>query len=98
MRADASRVSCAVFVVDVRAVRPDHCVVAQRLERDGFSSSRHHALGYRWSMIFFREPASTFRDHALDPLFLQRTISRQDDAEACTTSLRDAAQAAREAD
>ena len=35
------------------------------LERDDFSSSRHRALAYCWSMIFFRKPVSTFRDHAL---------------------------------
>jgi hypothetical protein len=36
-----------------------------RLERDDFSSNCHHALTYSWSMIFFRKPVSTFRDHAL---------------------------------
>src|SRR5262249_30760005 len=35
------------------------------LERDDFSSNRHPALPYWWSMIFFRKPVSTFRDHAL---------------------------------
>ena len=35
------------------------------LERDDFSSNRHHALTFCWSKIFFRKPASTFRDHAL---------------------------------
>src|SRR5260370_42586194 len=37
-----------------------------RLERDDFSSNRHLALTYSWSMIFFRKPVSTFRDHALE--------------------------------
>src|SRR5215470_5032184 len=44
-----------------------------RLERDDFSSNRHLALAYWWSMILFRKPVSTpdqvrgrlFRDHAL---------------------------------
>src|SRR5262249_37928301 len=36
-----------------------------RLERDGFSSNRHHAPAYCWSMMFFRKPVSTFRHHAL---------------------------------
>src|SRR5205823_6578200 len=36
-----------------------------RLERDDFSSNRHPALAYWWSMIFIRTPVSTFRDHAL---------------------------------
>src|SRR5437870_11292777 len=35
------------------------------LERDDFSSNRHPALAYWWSMIFIRTPVSTFRDHAL---------------------------------
>src|SRR5262249_45505180 len=35
------------------------------LERDDFSSNRHHALTSSWSMIFFRKPVPTFRDHAL---------------------------------
>src|SRR5262249_33214538 len=30
------------------------------------SASRHLALLYGWSMIFFRKPGSTFRDHALE--------------------------------
>src|SRR5262249_9303784 len=38
--------------------------MAAPLTRDDFSSIRHHALGYRWSVIFFRKPVSTFRDHA----------------------------------
>src|SRR6516165_10169721 len=37
------------------------------LQRDDFSSNRHLALSYWWSMIFFRKPVSTFRDHALIP-------------------------------
>ena len=39
------------------------CVHA--LKRDDFSSNRHLALGPWWSMIFFRKPLHTFRDHAL---------------------------------
>src|SRR3974390_3111434 len=35
------------------------------LKRDDFSSNRHPALAYCWSLIFFRKPVSTFRDHAL---------------------------------
>jgi len=35
------------------------------LERDDFSSNRHPALTSSWSMIFFRKPVPTFRDHAL---------------------------------
>src|SRR5215471_15791279 len=43
------------------------------LEQDDFSSNRHLALSFWWSMIFFRKPVSTpvqgrgrlFRDHAL---------------------------------
>src|SRR5262249_44045137 len=43
------------------------------LEPDDFSSNRHLALRYCWSMIprvepegmLFRKPVSTFRDHAL---------------------------------
>src|SRR5215207_10464356 len=35
------------------------------LERDDVSSSRHPALPLCSSMIFFRKPAATFRDHAL---------------------------------
>src|SRR5262249_58929835 len=43
------------------------------LERDDFSSNRHPALPFWWSMIFFRKPVPTpdqvrgrlFRDHAL---------------------------------
>ena len=34
------------------------------LERDDFSSNRHHTLTCSWSMIFFQESVSTFRDHA----------------------------------
>src|SRR5262252_10353744 len=37
-----------------------------RLERDDFSSNRHPALAFWWSMIFFRKPVPTFRDHALN--------------------------------
>jgi hypothetical protein len=37
----------------------------RRLERDEFSSNRHPALRYRWSVIFFRKPVPTFRDHAV---------------------------------
>src|SRR5262249_60773763 len=35
------------------------------LERDDFSSNRHSALALWLSMIFFRKPVPTFRDHAL---------------------------------
>src|SRR5262249_33257445 len=45
------------------------------LERDDFSSNRHPALAFWWSIIFFRKPVPTpdqvrgrlFRDHALAP-------------------------------
>ena len=39
-----------------------------------FSSSRHPTLAFWWSMIFFRKPASTFRDHALDAAAAQNGI------------------------
>jgi hypothetical protein len=32
------------------------------IERDDFSSNRHRALTYSWSMIFFRKAVSAFRD------------------------------------
>src|SRR6516165_6174290 len=35
------------------------------LERDDFSSNHHPALTFCLSMIFFRKPVPTFRDHAL---------------------------------
>src|SRR5262249_50392755 len=35
------------------------------LERDDFSSNHHLAPTYSWSMILFRKPVATFRDHAL---------------------------------
>jgi hypothetical protein len=35
-----------------------------RLERDDFQWNRHRALDLCLSMIFFRKPVSTFRDHA----------------------------------
>jgi hypothetical protein len=38
---------------------------AARLERDDFSLNRHPALASCLSMIFFRKPLHTFRDHAL---------------------------------
>src|SRR6516165_822727 len=37
----------------------------QGLERDDFSSNHHPALALCWSMILFRKPVATFRDHAL---------------------------------
>src|SRR5262249_24475517 len=37
----------------------------QALERDDFCLNRHPALAFWWSMIFFRKPVPTFRDHAL---------------------------------
>src|SRR6516165_1631719 len=40
------------------------------LERDDDSSNRHLAPAYWWSMIFFRKPVSTFRDHALTAALL----------------------------
>ena len=40
------------------------------LERDDFSSNRHHALTYYWRMMFFRKPLSAFRHHALVVLTL----------------------------
>ena len=43
------------------------CVSALRreLKRDDFSLNRHPALASCLSMIFFRKPLHTFRDHAL---------------------------------
>src|SRR5262249_24032015 len=41
------------------------------LERNDFSSNHHPALDLCLSMIFFRKPVPTFRDHALKP-FLRR--------------------------
>src|SRR5262249_61753407 len=38
---------------------------APALERDDFCLNRHPALVFWWSMISFRKPVSTFRDHAL---------------------------------
>ncbi|MBV8824506.1 MAG: chromate transporter [Hyphomicrobiales bacterium] len=38
--------------------------IGTKSERDDVSSNRHHAPSF-WSMIFFRKPVSTFRDHAL---------------------------------
>src|SRR5262249_11280885 len=37
----------------------------RRSERDDFCLNRHPALAFWWSMIFFRKPVPTFRDHAL---------------------------------
>src|SRR5262249_10829435 len=45
--------------------REDHIMITRVLKRNDCSSNRHPALGYCWSMIFFRKPVSTFRDHAL---------------------------------
>ena len=42
------------------------------LERDDFSSRRHRALAYCWSMIFFRKPVSIFRGHALGRVDIHR--------------------------
>ena len=38
--------------VRVLPAGPPAAVLLAALERDDFSSSRHHALSYRWSMIF----------------------------------------------
>src|SRR6516165_550056 len=40
----------------------------QGLERDNFSSNHYPALTFCLSMIFFRKPVPTFRDHALNLL------------------------------
>src|SRR6516225_12383341 len=42
----------------------------EKLERDNFSSNHHPALALCLSMISFRKPVPTFRDHALMPLDL----------------------------
>jgi hypothetical protein len=34
-------------------------LAAARLEQDDFSSIRHPALAFCWSMFFFRKPVST---------------------------------------
>ena len=47
-----------------KACRPVQFEVAP-LERDDFSSNRHHVLISSWSMIFFGKPVPTFPDHAL---------------------------------
>src|SRR5262249_14428378 len=56
------------------ASRRRHAVAGRAaLGRDDFSSNRHPALAFWWSMIFFRKPVPTpdqvrgrlFRDHAL---------------------------------
>src|SRR5262249_9168226 len=39
--------------------------MSDRSEWDDFSSNRHPPLTFSWSMIFFRKPVPTFRDHAL---------------------------------
>jgi hypothetical protein len=56
------------------------------LARDDFSSNRHPALTSSWSMIFFRKPVSTFRDHALAtnlPTLVGRRNFRPRDALYC---------------
>src|SRR5262245_64745951 len=63
----------------------------ETLARDDFSSNRHLALTYSWSMIFFRKPVSTFRDHAL-------TRCRSCDATSSAEHDRDADQRATEGD
>jgi hypothetical protein len=50
-------------IADIERTPREVRVVA--LERDDFSSNRHPALTYSWSMIFFRKPVPAFRDHAL---------------------------------
>src|ERR1700730_7270784 len=47
-----------------------------RLERDDFSSNHRPALALCLSMIFFRKPVPTFRDHALGPPTKNRTVQR----------------------
>jgi hypothetical protein len=44
-----------------------------RLDRDDFSSNRHPDLAFWWSMIFFRKPVPTFRDHALNAALARAT-------------------------
>src|SRR5262249_10473440 len=44
----------------------DHSLEGSRLERDDFSSNHQPALPLCLSMISFRKPVSTFRDHALE--------------------------------
>src|SRR6516162_8375007 len=43
----------------------DVSVIFFPLERDDDSANHHPALRLCWSMIFFRKPVPTFRDHAL---------------------------------
>ena len=52
---------------EAKAVLDAACVMISpgAPERDDFSSNRHPALAYCWSMIFSEKPGSTFRDHAL---------------------------------
>jgi len=45
------------------------------LKRDGFSSNRHPALSYCWSMMFFRKPVPTFRHHALTTVALAACVA-----------------------
>jgi len=45
------------------------------LERDDFSSNHHPALTFCLSMIFFRKPVSTFRDHALIVLWATLVVA-----------------------
>src|SRR5262249_21907477 len=60
--------------MSVRPMRPPAPATISRmsdmvllpLERDDFSSNRHPALAFWWSMIFFRKPVPTCRDHALN--------------------------------
>ena len=57
------------------------CEEARRpaLKRDDFSSNRHLALGYSWSMIFSENRCPLFRDPALTAsIFYRREISRSE--------------------
>src|SRR6516164_65839 len=51
------------------------------LERDDFSSNHHPALSFCLSMIFFRKPVPTFRDHALKSEGSFERAFRHDDVE-----------------
>jgi uncharacterized protein YqeY len=49
------------------------------LKRNGIRLNRHFALASYLSMIFFRKPVSTFRDHALEASNQARTDVLRDD-------------------
>jgi hypothetical protein len=64
------------------------------LEQDDFSSSHHPALPLCWSMIFFRKPVPTFRDHALASTTL-REIRCNRESGKVVTETRNGARACR---